>query len=675
MRRRLWLTVAAAGLGASAVAAVWPGDSSRAIPARSGFVRLSPSGSARVGAARTPQAVRDGGGPIVSTLEPSVTPPLRDAAGVVPYQGPVFTIPEPERRSRSTTGASAFADPVRQIVKGPQLMPSATTFDGLTQTCGCLPPDDDGDVGPNNYVEWINTSIAVYSKSGVLAAGFPKNGNALWAGFGGLCQTANQGDPLVQYDQLADRWVFSQFAFTSLTSRPYYQCIAISQTNDPTGAYCDYAFQLPQNASGDANFNDYAKMGVWPDAYYFGWPQYLDGDTFDGAGAMAIDRAKMLACLPAQTVYFDLSQTPNATDAAVPLPSDLDGSAAPPAGSPDYYVESEDTDVDSAPADRIRVWKFHVDWTNTANSTFTLGATLPVAPFTALCATALLYTENCIPQLGGSSSNQLDALGDRPMYRAAYRNFGDHEALVFDHTVDAGGGVAGIRWYELRGLSGTPSIFQQSTYAPDSTHRWLGSAAMDAAGDLAIGFSASSSAIYPQIRYAGRLASDPLNALGQGEATLFSGGGRQTDPSGRWGDYSALSVDPIDGCTFWYVNEYYATTGGANWRTRIGNFKFSQCSRPTAATVVRFATRRAKAGVVVTWRTGTEARVLGFNLFRNGRRLAPTMIRAKRSGQAGGAAYRFVDPAAPKLATYRLQLVDLAGKRTWYAIGSAAPGR
>jgi hypothetical protein len=627
-----------------------------------------------VNSLQAPHAIRDGSGPVVSTLQPSISAPLRDAPTLVPYVGPALPVTEPERRAPTTAQNAAAQDPVRQTVKGSQLIPApALTFEGLVQACGCLPPDSDGDVGPNHYVEWINASIAVYSKTGVLAAGFPKAGNAIWSGYGGLCDTTNRGDPLVQYDQLADRWVISQFAFTGLTVRPYFQCIAISQTNDPTGAYCRYSFQMPQDANGNANFNDYAKMGVWPDAYYFGWPQFFNGGAFNGAGALAIERAKMLACQSAQTVYFDLGQTANATDAAVPLPSDLDGTLQPPAGSPNYYVQSEDTDVDNAPVDRIRVWKFHVDWGTPLSSTFTLGATLPTASFTALCATLTTYNGNCIPQLGGTASNQVDALGDRPMYRAAYRNFGDHESLVFDHTVDAGGGVAGIRWYELRGLGTSPAIFQQSTYAPDSTHRWLGSAAMDRLGDLAIGFSASSSSIFPEIRYAGRLVGDPANALSQGEATMFAGAGRQTSTSGRWGDYSVLSVDPADGCTFWYVNEYYATISTATWHTRIGSFKFTQCTPATAATVGRFATRRTRSGVVVAWRTGTEASILGFNLYRNGRRVNRALIAASRSGQARGAAYRLVDPSAPGVATYRLQIVDLAGKQSWYGIGSTAP--
>jgi len=163
------------------------------------------------------------------------------------------------------------------------------------------------------------------------------------------------------------------------------------------------------------------------------------------------------------------------------------------------------------------------------------------------------------------------------MFRLAYRNFGDHEAVVGNYTVSSGG-VAGVRWFELRNVtSGPETVFQESTYQPDTTWRWMGSAAMDQQGNIALGYSASSASIFPQLRYAGRLATDPLNTLSQGEATLFSGTGSQTGTSNRWGDYSDLTIDPVDDCTFWYTNEYYATTTSFNWRTRIGSFKFPGC--------------------------------------------------------------------------------------------------
>ena len=177
------------------------------------------------------------------------------------------------------------------------------------------------------------------------------------------------------------------------------------------------------------------------------------------------------------------------------------------------------------------------------------------------------------------SSNYLDGIGDRLMFRLAYRNFGDHESVVGNFTVSSGG-VAGIRWFELRNVtSGPVTVYQQSTYQPDTTWRWMGSAAMDGQGNLAIGFSASSSSIHPQLRYAGRLATDPLNTLAQGEAHLYDGAGSQTGSGNRWGDYSSLTIDPVDDATFWYTNEYYSSNTSYNWRTRIGSFKLATAPR------------------------------------------------------------------------------------------------
>jgi hypothetical protein len=184
-----------------------------------------------------------------------------------------------------------------------------------------------------------------------------------------------------------------------------------------------------------------------------------------------------------------------------------------------------------------------------------------------------------VPQLG--STDGLDGIGDRLMFRLAYRNFGSSESVVGNFSV-LSGGVSGIRWFELRNVtSGPVTVFQESTYQPNGDWRWMGSVAQDQQGNLALGFSASSATIFPQIRYAGRLVSDPVNTLAQGEAHLFDGTGSQLDTFNRWGDYSAMSIDPVDDCTFWYTQEYYSTTDSFNWRTRIGNFKFAQCASLT----------------------------------------------------------------------------------------------
>jgi len=225
------------------------------------------------------------------------------------------------------------------------------------------------------------------------------------------------------------------------------------------------------------------------------------------------------------------------------------------------------------PADALRVWKFTVDWVTPANSTFGLSGlpdyVLPVAAFDQSFS-----AENVIPQPG--TAVKLDVIADRLLYRLQYRNFGAYETLVANHTVDAGVDHAGVRFYELRRTlpAGTWAVYQQGTFAPDGENRWMGSAAMDGAGNLAIGYSVSSASVYPSIRYAGRLASDPTNTMAQGEATMTAGSGSQTSSAGRWGDYSMLAVDPVDDSTFWYVNQYYLTTSSSSWRTRIGTFAF-----------------------------------------------------------------------------------------------------
>jgi N-acetylneuraminic acid mutarotase len=272
----------------------------------------------------------------------------------------------------------------------------------------------------------------------------------------------------------------------------------------------------------------------------------------------------MLAGNPAT---FIAAPRGSSTDDAF-MPADLDGLIPPPAGVPNPYLSVGTNST-------WPLHRFHVDFDNPGSSTWDLVATLTPAPFTVLFAG--------VPQLG--TGDTLDSLADRGMFRNAYRNFGDHEALVGNMTVSSGG-VAGVRWFEVNNLtSGSPSFVQQSTYQPDSTWRWMGSAAMDGDSNLAVGFSASDSTIHPQVRYAGRLATDPPNTLAQGEEHLFDGAGSQTDTFSRWGDYSDMTVDPVDDCTFWYTQEYYQTTSSFNWRTRIGDFKFPTCTAAPSGTL------------------------------------------------------------------------------------------
>jgi uncharacterized membrane protein len=414
------------------------------------------------------------------------------------------------------------------------------------------PPDPNGAVGPSHYVQWVNTAFAIFDKTGRLLYG-PADGNTLWSGFPGRCGTSNDGDPIVQYDKLADRWVFMQPIYSST---PYAVCLAVSTTGDPTGSYNRYEFDL------GSEFPDYPKLGVWPDGYYATFNLFNNGVIFDGPAFCAFDRAKMLSGAAATGQCF----APGAQYGG-DLPSDLDGKTAPPAGSPNYILEFG--------TNALTMWKFHVDWGTPGNTTLTGPISIPVASFTAACNGG----GTCIPQAG--TSQQLDSLADRVMYRLAYRNFGSHESLVVNHSVAAGGTV-GVRWYEIRSPGGTPSIYQQSTYTPDASYRWMGSIAMDSAGDIGLGYSISSSSTHPAIGYTGRQATDPLNTL-QPETVVLVGAGSQTGGLSRWGDYSAITVDPVDDCTFWYTNEYIPANGSFNWRTRIVSFKFPNCGGATTS--------------------------------------------------------------------------------------------
>jgi hypothetical protein len=457
-----------------------------------------------------------------------------------------------------TRGSGPASAAVPNLLTSFEAIGQGFTGPAGTFTVNAAPPDPNGTVGPNHYVEVVNTNLAVFDKTGTPVFG-PVPINTLWSGFGGLCQTHNDGDPDVSYDQMADRWVISQFTVT-LNTGPFSECLAVSQTADPTGAYFRYEFPYMMN------FPDYPKVSVWPDAYYVTYNMFNStGNAFLGGEVCALDRARMLQGLTAT----QQCTTPNPTFGGL-LGASLDGTRPPPAGSPEYVVALGATDA-LGNGNQLATWKFHVDWLNPANTTFaTTLSLINVAPYSLACNAG-----TCIPQ--GGTGQRLDSLGDRLMYRLAYRNFGDHEALVANHSVTAGSSV-GVRWYELRPSGGNLSVFQQGTYAPDSAFRWMGSIAQDQAGNIGLGYSKSSSSAFPSINYTGRLATDPINTMTQGEGTVMNGGGSQSGNNlSRWGDYTSMAVDPVDDCTFWYTNQYQAQTGSFNWHTRVGTFKLPGC--------------------------------------------------------------------------------------------------
>ncbi len=462
---------------------------------------------------------------------------------------------EPARRIPMPANLKAASEPdtvlQRTVASAPTLNAPTTglNFEGLGNgslgfTPNAAPPDTNGAVGATQYVQWVNESFAVFDKATGNKLAGPTSGNALWSGFGGGCQTNNDGDPIVLYDKAANRWVFSQF---SVSTTPFLQCVAVSTTSDATGTFNRYSFQY-------SNFDDYPKMGVWTDAYYQTFNMF-SGNRFVGADACAYDRTAMLNGQPATQICFQQGSSVGGL-----LPSDLDGNTAPPAGSPNFLLFFG--------TNNLNLFKFHVDFATPANSTFTGPTVIPVAAFSPLCNGG-----TCVPQPG--TTQQLDSLGDRLMYRLAYRNLGTHESLVVNHSVVAGSS-GGVRWYELQNPNGTVTLAQQSTFAPDANFRWMGSIGMDQAGNMAMGYSVSSSSVNPSVAFTGRLATDPANTM-QAESTIVSGTGSQTGGLNRWGDYSAITIDPVDDCTFWYTNEYMKTTGSFNWNTRIANFKFAGC--------------------------------------------------------------------------------------------------
>jgi len=436
-------------------------------------------------------------------------------------------------------------DPVVQTING---QGGAGTilqnFDGIPVGTGGIsvaPPDQTMDVGPNHVMQMVNSAYQIFDKNGNSLLG-PFTLSNLWANFPGPWATSlNDGDPVVLYDQAADRWFASEFSLPNGGNGPEYIVIAVSQTSDPTGAWHRYGFQFTE-------FPDYPHYGIWPDGYYMSVNRFAPNNT--GTYTVAFERAQMLNGNAAQ--YVTMTNGLNAGGSF--LPSDWDGTMTPPAGAPNYFAAVSG-------GNSLNIYEFHVDWVNTANSTWTGPLSIPIAAYTAI---------DNIQQLG--TAQTLDGVSPRLMQRLQFRNFGTHQSMVTCHNVDAGGGRAGMRWYEVRNTGAGWTLYQQGTYAPaDGQERWMGSIAMNGVGDIALGYSVSSTTINPQIRYTGRHSADPLGTMTVTEATIFAGAGSQTGTN-RWGDYSQMSVDPVDDNTFWFVQEYIPANGSFNWRTRIASF-------------------------------------------------------------------------------------------------------
>lgn len=496
--------------------------------------------------------------PPLRTMKP-LTGPSEKAADDKGPAGPVGDMRhDPDPVLQSTTGTGVFG--------GTEAPPAIdANFPGMTGTS--QPPDPNGDIGPNHYIQMVNSRFQIFSRTGQSLFG-PVNNNTLWAGFGGACQTQNAGDPVVVYDQFADRWLLTQF---TTSGSPVLNCVALSVTSDPLGSYYRYAIPAP-------TFPDYPKYSVWSDGYYINTRESGGGVL----GFYALEREKMLVGDPdARFVRFTVAESSAGPNGL--LTADADGDTLPPAGAPNYVVGTRDNGV-GQPADALTVYKFHVDWANTANSTFTGPTVIPIAEFDSIFP-CTPNSRSCIAQPGTTAKLDILSYRQRPTFRLAYRNFGTHESLVTTQSVEASAGVAGMRWWEIRLPGGTPTLFQEGTYGPgatDGVHRWMGSIAQDKNGNIALGYSVSSATdVFPGIRFTGRLASDPLGTMPQGEGVIVNGAGVQTTTSSRWGDYSSMNIDPTDDCTFWYTQEYYVATSSSTYSTRIASFRFPDCNAET----------------------------------------------------------------------------------------------
>lgn len=566
----------------------------------------------------TIRAYVNGAGQTVFSISPSqadLSPPLSQLAATATKQAQEEQEPSlnPQlpvwRTIRSET-----PDPVVQFLGqevsslsaggGPALTPPTIGFNFLgVGINGGTPSDSNGSVGNNQFVEVVNTRYEVWNLNhsthvATVATG-PANINTLWSGFGGACQTQNSGDPIVLYDKVANRWLISQFT-SSASAGVYYQCVAISTSSSATGTYNRYAFAVP---NGD--FGDYPHFGVWSDAYYMMAHAFTSASgSYVAAIFAAMDRTKMLAGDPTATwqVIFDPSEGGH-------MPADLDGFAPPPTGAPGIFL--------SWHTNGMYIYRMKVDFTTPANTNRTVQAIVPIAAATGACGGG----GSCIPQ--PASSVTVGSLADRLMFRAAYRNYVDHETLMVSHSVDpsVSGVVSGVRWYDFR-ISGSPNatcssfpcVYQQGTISDTANgrSRWMPSIAQDGAENVLVGYSATGTANLTDnqsIRYTGRNKNDAPGTMSVPEATIVTGTANNTNS--RWGDYTSMSIDPFDDCTFWYVNQYFTSAG--SWSTRIASSTFpagsgpGQCSplacttRPAGAPTIGTATAPSDNKITVTW--------------------------------------------------------------------------
>jgi hypothetical protein len=534
--------------------------------------------------------------PFVQVITPiSMDKDLRDLPFVPSAHPPGFKLNDHRRHGMEDEGEGHEAvrykhAPLNLNVIRVNMPSTSVNFDGIdlaASLCGCSPPDTDGDVGASNYIQAVNVAFEIWDKTGTVLQA-TTTFNTLW-GSGGSnpCTNAKHfGDPFVFYDHVADRWVLTDFAFGTAgpnTVPPYYECIAVSKTSDPvSGGWWLYAIQA--DTTNTDWLNDYPKFGMWPDAWYVSYNMFCGAasctyggrNSFQGVEVVAFDRSTMLTGGAATSVQFILSPT-DVADSYTFIPANY-RFGAPPNGRNEFFAAIDSPAVANwnVPLTKVHIWKFHVDFTTPANSTFAQDNDVTVNSF--INAWDSTESGNIVPQSG--TATKLDTVGDRLFTPLWYQNLSGTESLWASHTISttSTGNPTAIRWYQFNVTGNTvvTTPVQQGEITGTSLYRLMPSLSLDSKGDMAIGYTSSSSSSYPTIRYNGRLVTDTLGTLSQGESILMNGTGPTS--STRWGDYSYMSIDPSDGCTFWHTNEYMSSASTSNWRTRVGAFTYPYCT-------------------------------------------------------------------------------------------------
>jgi hypothetical protein len=517
-------------------------------------------------------------------IQSDVSRPLAEVLREAPAQQGVRMMHAPKQpKLQQLTGAQQSQGAKAGAALQPLISPLITatiglSFEGVGNTsflnCPSVagqevaPPDTNAAVGDTQVVQWVNTCYAVFDKSsGTLITG-PFAGTNFWKGFGAPCETNNDGDIIIQWDKSNHRWLASQNVF----SPPYVTCIAVSQTADATGSYFRYAFPQP-------GFPDYPKWGLTRSVYYQTQNDFGADDGFQGVNVCAYDGQSMLKgkSNAQQVCILDNSNGTLFDDSMLPADDDSDQGPAKSEvlmGAIDNFLPGDT---------HVYEYLFDVNFGNPAKSTLAgVDGSMPIsvpAFNLAICTSGPFLTTDCVKQPGTTA--RLDTLGDRLMYRLAHFNERGTQHFVVTHSVNNTSAVA-ARWYEFRsqGLGNVKklSLYQSGQTPDDGEFRWMGSAAMDQAGDIAIGYSRSSATPgdFPSIYFAGQTAGDPLGTT-ETEALIKQGTGFQPDTQDRWGDYSSMALDGADSCTFWYTTEYYDTNLRFNWATWLASLKFPNC--------------------------------------------------------------------------------------------------